>query len=118
MTQIKETIAYEEVFYEDLQNPEFAASLLNECLKNEDVKTFRVIVYDIIKANNISMTELASRVETSRPGLNKMLSEKGNPSMATFLGILNNLGFDLSVSIRPVKSRDMPRRSKKSAISA
>jgi len=64
--------------------------------EDDDGALIRAALGDIAKAKN--MRELAKKVEISREGLYKALSEKGNPSFAFILRLSRALNMQLKFS--------------------
>lgn len=87
-------------FEEDLKNPEFVLPLINEYLEENNAAAFLSLLRDISKANQVNMSELSRTLDMDRRNLYRVLSGEGNPTWTTLSGILDALGFQLSVQIK------------------
>ena len=81
-----------------LRDPEYAAEYLAQVLAEQDRKAFLIALKDVVEATG-GMGELAGRVGIKRPSLYKILSERGNPTLATLQEILKPLGLRVSVAL-------------------
>ena len=81
---------------DDLQNPEFAAAYLEECLAFNEPEVFLAALRDVVQAN-MPVSTMAKEIEVDRARLYTSLSENGNPGYQTITAILNRLGLRLSV---------------------
>ena len=93
---------YNDFLFEQLQDLEFAAGYLNECLK-EGESTFLLALKDIVEAHG-GIGNLAKRTELNREGLYKMLSESGNPTLSSLYVILSSLGIELQFTKKEEKA--------------
>ena len=100
----KRTVPYEDILYQDLQDPEEAAAYLNAAPEDESEKgaeTFLLALRDVAKARGIG--QLAQDTRLSRESLYRTLSRKGNPRFSTLEAVLESLRLKLTVQ---VKSRE------------
>jgi probable addiction module antidote protein len=81
-----------------LRNPEYAAEYLAQALADKDGTTFLIALKDVVEAGG-GMGSLAGRVGLKRPSLYKILSKRGNPTLATLQEILQPLGLRVSVAL-------------------
>ena len=95
--------SFKDYHIEQLSDPEDAKIYLSIALedyeKNEDIEAFLLAVRDVAEAQG-GMSELAERVNLTREGLYKVLSENGNPQLNTMGKILHGLGFKFSIEAR------------------
>jgi probable addiction module antidote protein len=81
-----------------LRNPKFAAAYLNETLAENDPVAFLVALRDVVEAAG-GVGALANEVKLKRGSLYKVLSAKGNPTVATLQELLGPLGLRMSVEL-------------------
>jgi probable addiction module antidote protein len=86
-----------EIFAKDLNDPEFVAFYLEECL-NDSTDLFFKALGDVARANG--MTEMASKTGRTREALYRSLSEAGNPEFRTVHSALDALGLQLTVAVK------------------
>lgn len=97
----RRTVPYEEILYQDLQDPEEAAAYLNAALDDESEKgseTFLLALRDVAKAHGIG--RIAQDTRLSRESLYRTLSRKGNPRFSTLEAVLESLGLKLTVQVK------------------
>ena len=91
---------FKDYHIEQLRDPEDAKIYLSVALedyeKNEDIDAFLLAVRDVAEAQG-GISKLAERLSLTDDGLNKVLSENGNPQLNTIRKILYELGFKLSI---------------------
>ncbi|AEK58197.1 MULTISPECIES: addiction module antidote protein [Acidithiobacillus] len=83
---------YDTVDY--LQTEEDMVAYLDAVMEDGDPALIAAALGDIARARNLS--RLAREVGMSRQGLDKALSGKGNPSLATVLKVAKALGLRLA----------------------
>ncbi|MBU6409480.1 MAG: putative addiction module antidote protein [Verrucomicrobia bacterium] len=81
-----------------LRDPEYAAEYLAQVLAGNDSAAFLIALKDVVEASG-GMSGLAGRVGLKRPSLYKILSKRGNPTLATLREILKPLGLRVSVAL-------------------
>jgi probable addiction module antidote protein len=81
-----------------LRDPEYAAEYLTQVLAEQDNEAFLIALKDVVEAAG-GVGNLAGRVGLQRPGLYRILSKHGNPTLATLQEILKPLGLRISVTI-------------------
>ena len=89
---------YRDDLLKRLGDPEYAAEYLAQVLAERDGAAFLIALKDVVDARG-GMGELAERVGTKRPSLYKILSNKGNPTLATLQEILKPLGLRVSIAL-------------------
>lgn len=97
----RQTVPYEDILYQDLQDPEEAAAYLNAALEDESgegSETFLLALRDVAKAHGIG--RIAQDTRLSRESLYRTLSRKGNPRFSTFEAVLESLGLKLTVQVK------------------
>jgi len=72
-----------------LQDKEFIASALWECLVDDDVESFKEILRGFLEFSN--KDDLAKRAGIPRRTLFRMLSPEGNPTLANVSKIIHEL---------------------------
>lgn len=94
---------FKDYHIEQLRDPEDAKIYLSVALEdyemNEDMDAFLLAVRDVAEAQG-GISKLAERLSLTDDGLNKVLSENGNPQLNTIRKILHELGFKLSIETR------------------
>ncbi len=98
----KQIVPYEDVLYQDIQDPDEAAAYLNAALEDESEKgseTFLLALRDVAKARGIG--RFAQETHLSRESLYRTLSRKGNPRFSTLEAVLESLGLKLTVQVNP-----------------
>ena len=81
-----------------LRDPEYAAEYLAQVLGGQDNAAFLIALKDVVEATG-GAGSLAGRVGLKRPSLYKILSNHGNPTLATLQEILKPLGLRISVTL-------------------
>jgi probable addiction module antidote protein len=96
---------------EILKTPEECAWFLTDALETKDPAQIAHALGTLARAKG--MREVAKKTGLSREGLYKILSDKGNPEIATILRVLQVLGVELVA--QPAKTKRKPSASKKAA---
>ena len=94
-----------------LKTPELCAYFLTDALETKDPAQIAHALGTLARAKG--MREVAKKTGLSREGLYKILSDKGNPEIATILRVLQVLGVELVA--QPVKAKRKSTTSKKAA---
>lgn len=89
---------YKNSLFKRLADPKYAAEYLAQVLAEDDSEAFLIALKDVVEATG-GMGGLAGRVGIKRPSLYKILSKRGNPTLATLQEILKPLGLRVSVSL-------------------
>jgi probable addiction module antidote protein len=90
----KKTSSYHESLIEDLKDPREAASYLNAALEESD-EAFLKALRNVAEAHQVA--KVADEAGVSRESVYRMLSESGNPTYHSLVGILRALGLRLAV---------------------
>lgn len=113
------TATWESTIIPLLRNdPEFAATYLLDCLREENPNIFLRALNDVITAYG-GFSAFARLTGMNRTNLHRALSDGGNPTWSGLLPILQALGVELSLN--PKKSKfikTFPKPDKKPVISA
>lgn len=88
---------YQEDLHKRLRDPEYAAEYLAQTLAENDSAAFLIALKDVVEAGG-GVGNLAGRVGLKRPSLYRILSKRGNPTLATLREILKPLGLRVSVA--------------------
>jgi len=78
-----------------LRDDDDAAAYLEVAAETGDPEHFVRALGNVARARNLS--GLARETGISRQGLQKALSDRGNPSLATTMSVLNSLGLRLAI---------------------
>lgn len=98
----KRIVPYENILYQDIQDPEEAAAYLNAALGDESekgLKTFLLALRDVAMDRGIG--RLARETHLSRESLYRTLSRKGNSCFSTLAAVSESLGLKLTVRVKP-----------------
>src|SRR5260221_231329 len=98
----KRTRDYRETLLKDLQNPTEAASYVNAALEESDEMFLRAL-RDVAEAKQ--MARVAEAAGIARESIYRMLTDKGNPTYSSLVGILRALG--LRVAIEPEEAQTL-----------
>lgn len=96
---------------EVLKTPELCAYFLTDALETKDPGQIAHALGTLARAKG--MREVAKKTGLSREGLYKILSDRGNPEIATVLRVLQVLGVELVA--QPAKAKRKPATTKKAA---
>lgn len=99
MATVTKTIPFDAA--EFFADPVDQAELLNEALASGNAAFVANVLGTIARARG--MSRVAQEVGVTREGLYKALSDKGDPKLTTFLGVLSALQLELAA--RPSKTR-------------
>jgi probable addiction module antidote protein len=94
-----------------LTTPEDCAYFLTDALETKDPAQIAHALGTLARAKG--MREVARKTGLSREGLYKILSDKGNPEIATILRVLQVLGVELVA--QPAKAKRKSSAAKKAA---
>ena len=81
-----------------LQDPVEAAEYLNAALEEDSNEAFLLALRNVAEAQG--MKKLAEGAQLNRESMYRMLSEQGNPQLASLTAILRELGLKLSVDVK------------------
>lgn len=91
----KSTKDHQKSLLETLKDPKEAAEYLNAALEEGDNELFLLALKNVVKAYGV--TNIARKAHLNRENLYKMLSEKGNPELASLWSILSSIGLKISI---------------------
>ena len=91
----KSTKDHQKSLLETLKDPKEAAEYLNAALEEGDNELFLLALKNVVKASGV--TKIARKANLNRENLYKMLSEKGNPELASLWSILSSIGLKISI---------------------
>jgi probable addiction module antidote protein len=95
---IKKTLSYQEQLIERLRDPEYSLAYLNECLKDNDPRVFlSALLRHVIEAQCGGLAEASKRTKLNKENLYRMLSDQGNPQIASVYKLLHCIGWKLQV---------------------
>lgn len=89
---------YQHSLIRALRDPAEAAAYLDAALEEGDRAVFLVAIRNVINALG-GMTQIARDTGLNRENLYRVLSEKGNPELASLEKLLKSLGLRLSVEV-------------------
>ncbi len=93
------TKSYKDDLLKSLKNRREAVSYLNAALEDGDPELFLLALRDVTEAQG-GMTEIAGKSGLNRENLYRMLSEKGNPELASMSALLEALGFRIQIKMK------------------
>ncbi len=99
-----------------LRDEEDVASYLEVAAEAGDAEHFARALGNVARARNLS--DLARNTGISRQGLQKALSDRGNPSLATTMSVLNSLGLRMAIVTQNVPTAKKKVASKPKSRSA
>jgi len=91
---------YRDSLIEALGDPVEAAAYLDAALEAGDRPAFLLAIRNVIKASG-GMTQIARKTGLNRENLYRLVSEKGNPELASLDKLLKSLGLRLTVEVDP-----------------
>lgn len=89
---------YEESLFAALQDPNEAAEYLNAALEDGDQEVFLLALRQVVEANR-GIGEVARASSLHRQSVNQILSEDGNPRLASLRSLLHAVGMKLAVTL-------------------
>jgi probable addiction module antidote protein len=93
------TKSYDEFLQGELRDPEVAAEYLSASLEAGSVDQFLVALRSVAEAHG-GIGTLSEITDLNRQSMYRMLSEQGNPTLASLRTILRALGID--IAFRPI----------------
>jgi probable addiction module antidote protein len=88
---------YKEELLKALRDPAEAAEYLSAALEEDSDELFLLALRNVAEAHG--MKKLAEDAQLNRESMYRMLSEQGNPRLASLTAILRQLGLKLSVKV-------------------
>ena len=79
-----------------LRTPEQQVAYIEAALEENDLAFLAKALGDVARARG--MTQVAKDAGVTREALYRALSEKGDPRLSTFLGVLSSLGLKLKIA--------------------
>ena len=86
---------YHQYLIHSLKNPKEAKAYLNAALEEDNPEDFLIALRNVVEAHGVSKT--ARLAGLNRVSFYRMLSKKGNPSLASLYALLRALGFSFRV---------------------
>jgi probable addiction module antidote protein len=93
------TTSYTEGLHQRLRDPEEAVAYLNAALEETDQRAFLLALRDVAEARGMSWVARESGL--NRENLYRMLSDQGNPQLASLNTLLRSVGLRLAVEVEP-----------------
>jgi probable addiction module antidote protein len=90
------SVDYHPLLIEALKQPKEAEAYLTVALEQGDPKMFLVALRNVAEARG-GIGKVAAKSKLNRESLYRMLSKKGNPSLASLTALLKSLGFRLAI---------------------
>lgn len=94
----KLTKSYRESLLQDLQDPKEAAAYLTAALDEGDSAVFLLALRDVADAHGLQT--IAHKAQLNRENLYRMLSEQGNPQLASLTALLDACDLRLAVMVK------------------
>jgi len=95
------TIRYHDDLIESLRNPKERAAYINAALEEGNPKVLLKALRNVAESNG-GMARLSSKTKLARGSLYRMLSQKGNPELASLGKILQCYG--LKILVQPERA--------------
>ncbi|MEM9091195.1 MAG: addiction module antidote protein [Cyanobacteria bacterium P01_F01_bin.53] len=86
-----QTKYYNELLFEQLQDPEIAAEYLSAAIEEGSTNEFLLALRNVAEAHG-GIGVLANITDLNRQSMYKMLSEDGNPTLSSLLSVLRAIG--------------------------
>ena len=93
------TRSYDEFLNQELQDPELAAEYLSASLEGGSVDQFLLALRHVAEAHG-GLGVISQITDLNRQSMYKMLSEQGNPTLASLLAVLHALG--IGIAFQPI----------------
>jgi probable addiction module antidote protein len=105
----KRAIAYQPWLLSRLTDPKVAASYLRSILRDSP-ELFPKALRKVAEARGIAMSSVAETARVERESIYRMLSETGNPTWASLMGVLSALDVHLTVEDDSHNDSDLKER--------
>ncbi len=92
------SVSYEDGLKDDLRDPEEAAAYLDAAIEEGSQEAFLLALRDVAEAHGIG--SLARSAMLNRENLYRVLSDRGNPQLASVIALLDALGMRLGVQTK------------------
>ena len=89
---------YDETLMKALQDDEFVIEYLNATLAEDGIEKFYIALDQVVKAHQLSGSQLEKRSGIPRSTIHQILSEKANPTFATLNTLAGVLGLQFQVA--------------------
>ena len=89
---------YDEFSIEKLQDSELAAEYLSVALEDGSIDEFLFALRNVAEAHG-GIGTLSEITDLNRQNMYKMLSDEGNPTLASLLSVLNALGISVKFTV-------------------
>jgi|SRR5665811_162178 len=89
------TKSFDEYLKEQLQDPWESADYLNVVLEERNESALMIALRHVVDA--LGVGSVAEKAGLNRENLYRMLSEKGNPRLSSFFGVLEAVGLRLAI---------------------
>ncbi len=100
---------FENLLDELLEDPNYAADYLSEALRLDDVETFLMSLKEVVRVHG-DISAIAQKADLSRSTLYNMLGATTNPGIKTILSVLHAVGYDITITRRQPKRRQLRAR--------
>ena len=94
---MRKIVKHDEWLFTQLQDPEFAAEVLNEANEDDDPRTYLTALRKVVEARG-GIAEVAEKTNLSRETLYRTLSARGNPTIKTLNAVLRATGLKFGVT--------------------
>lgn len=88
---------YDDFLQEELKDSDLAAEYLTAAIEEGSIEEFLIALRNVAEAHG-GLGVISEITQLNRQNLYKMLTDEGNPTLATLVAILNALGINLSFS--------------------
>ncbi len=89
------TKSYDAFLMEQLRDPELAAAYLSAAIEDQDIGVFLIALRNVTEAHG-GIGRAAEGSNLNRQSLYRMLSKDGNPTLASLLPLLREVGVNLT----------------------
>lgn len=89
------TERFDDFLQEELRDPETAAEYLSAALEGGSMEEFLLALRNVADAHG-GIGVVSNITELNRQSMYRMLSDRGNPTLANLLAVLRALGIDIA----------------------
>ena len=86
---------YDELLFEELRDPEVAAEYLSAAIEDGSIDEFLLALRNVAEAHG-GIGVLSDITNLNRQSMYKMLSEDGNPTLASLISVLRAIGINVT----------------------
>jgi len=90
--------SYQNDLIDSLKDPREASEYLNAAIEEKDIKVFLLALRNVIEAYG-GVGKLSKKSHLNRENLYRMLSNKGNPEIASLEKVLEAVGLRIAVEV-------------------